>query len=170
MDKYFDFTETITLGVNETRHMEAILQAKPGILVIESIPNNAEFYLNGEYMGKTPLTLNNIEGGTYDYVMKYPHYEQWSSSLIIHPDETTSLEITMDKIFWYTGYFKGMIGVVGILLIIIIFYVYKKRKFAKKGEKVNKIEEEKQKLDEMLVKEIISQKEYDVAIKDLERK
>ncbi|MGA2121423.1 MAG: PEGA domain-containing protein [Methanoregula sp.] len=40
-------------------------QAQPGSLVISSLPNNASIVVNGQYRGKTPLTLDNLDPGTY---------------------------------------------------------------------------------------------------------
>jgi hypothetical protein len=40
-------------------------QVQPGSLVISSVPKDASIVVNGQYRGKTPLTLDNLDPGTY---------------------------------------------------------------------------------------------------------
>ncbi len=58
-------TISVTLGNPSISLTAQTTQALPGSLVIGSVPDNASVVVNGQYRGKTPLTLDNLDPGTY---------------------------------------------------------------------------------------------------------
>jgi hypothetical protein len=58
-------TISVTFGSPTISITTQAPQAQPGSLVISSLPDNASIVVNGQYRGKTPLTLDNLDPGTY---------------------------------------------------------------------------------------------------------
>jgi len=60
---------------------------KKGSLVVKSGPPNAEWFLDGVYVGTTPDEMTNIEQGDYLVEVKKKGYRDWSKSVEIDPGE-----------------------------------------------------------------------------------
>jgi hypothetical protein len=56
-------TITITLGKPS---ITVDTPAQPGGMDLQSVPDGASLMVNGEYRGKTPLTINDLPAGTYN--------------------------------------------------------------------------------------------------------
>ncbi len=60
-------------------------------LTIESRPEGADIYLNGQNIGTTPYTYNNINSGIYDIKIKKPGFLDYSQNFTIYPAEKRRL-------------------------------------------------------------------------------
>lgn len=121
-NKYYDYTTSVTVETDRTVYVEASLEEKPGSIYVESIPSGAEVYLDGSYKGKTPLTIATLKRGTYTLVVKYSgHYDE-RLNVSVYPDETTTNEVYLRKVFWRTGYFA--FGVIVLIAVIAIAFRY----------------------------------------------
>jgi hypothetical protein len=81
---YSDWSQNITVN-NNVQTVNATLtpiSATNGSIVLESDPSNAAVYLNTEYKGKTPITIN-ISHGTYRVVMQKTGYLDWSNRISV---------------------------------------------------------------------------------------
>jgi len=63
-----------------------------GFLEIETFPSDAEIFMDGDYKGKSHITLNNIPSGTHNIVIKNGGYEDFVSQVTIEPGKKTFLE------------------------------------------------------------------------------
>lgn len=52
-----------------------------GVIKIESNPSSADVYLDGEYYGKTPITVKDVEMGLHTYTLKCPGHPDYTSSM-----------------------------------------------------------------------------------------
>lgn len=174
-DKYFDYTKWITVDANRTTYIEANLEEKPGSIKINSIPSRADVYLDGTHKGETPITIFHVESGTYALTLKHQGYKDWAKSVDVYPDEESSVDVSMQKIFWRTWYFSmSVISVIVILFCLILWskrrYIISVSKSSNLEERIQKFKQTKNNLDEMLSKELISQEEHEIAKREIEKK
>lgn len=81
---YSDWSQNITLN-NNVQTVNATLthiSTTNGSVSVESDPSNAAVFLNTEYKGKTPITLN-ISHGTYRVVIQKTGYLDWSNRISV---------------------------------------------------------------------------------------
>ncbi|MFH1072900.1 MAG: PEGA domain-containing protein [Nanoarchaeota archaeon] len=93
---YQDYVKEVYIYPDQIAYVVASLVAdtnKTGTLYVSSIPNNAEFYLNSAYKGKTPLTLEALAPGTYQARLTLPHYKPYTSTVEIRAGEQARIEL-----------------------------------------------------------------------------
>jgi ribosomal protein S5 len=81
---YSDWSQNITVN-NNAQTVNATLtaiSATNGSIVLESDPSDAAVYLNTEFKGKTPITIN-ISRGTYRVVIQKTGYQDWSNRISV---------------------------------------------------------------------------------------
>jgi hypothetical protein len=64
---------------------------KTGAITITSSPPGAEVYLNNEYRGTTPNTLNAVPAGNHTIEIREPGYVNWSTSIVVTSGSTASV-------------------------------------------------------------------------------
>lgn len=69
-----------------------------GTVVINSDPVGAEVFANGESLGKTPLTLNNIQPGGVSYTLNRNLYHSATLTGTVAPEKTLNLSLEMEPI------------------------------------------------------------------------
>ena len=69
-----------------------------GIVVINSDPSGAEVFANGESIGTTPLTLNNVQPGNVSYTLNRNLYHSATLTGKVVPEKTVNLSLTMEPI------------------------------------------------------------------------
>jgi hypothetical protein len=89
---YSDWSQNITLS-NNVQTVNATLSplsTTNGSIALESDPSNATVFLNTEYKGKTPITLN-ISRGTYRIVIQKTGYLDWSNRISVTAGKRTDV-------------------------------------------------------------------------------
>jgi|GEM_PF-2717229 len=76
--------------------MGVILSACAG-LNISTQPTGAEVYLDGQLMGTTPLTKEEIIAGRHVLTMRQTGYELWTSTIMLPPWDTTRIQENLDR-------------------------------------------------------------------------
>jgi len=71
-----------------------------GTLKISSIPSQASIYINGEYEGETPLTLD-VEAGTYTIRISKADYQDYTTTITVEPGETKTINAKLTPAFGY---------------------------------------------------------------------
>jgi serine/threonine protein kinase len=70
-----------------------------GFLVINSIPDGAMVFINGDSTGKlTPATIGSLKPGEYKLELKKEAYESYTQKVSISNGETIRLDVTLSKI------------------------------------------------------------------------
>lgn len=75
-----------------------VLKPSCGDIVIKSQPAGADWFLNGELMGKTPGKTKALEKGTYSIKIKKEKYADWETNVVIHPQKNDPIVAKLDPI------------------------------------------------------------------------
>lgn len=65
LDGYRDEVRELTMRAGDTQMLALHLNGLPGTLTLTSVPEGARFYVNGEFAGKSPVTVANLKPGDY---------------------------------------------------------------------------------------------------------
>jgi len=93
-ENYEDSTQSVTVKANQTGQVSITLKEIPspkpktGNLSVSSIPAGAQVYVNGTYKGLTPITINNLNPGTYSIQLKLDGYKIVYGSVVVSADDT----------------------------------------------------------------------------------
>ena len=60
-----------------------------GSIFVSSFPSGANIYLDNEYKGLTPLTLEYIENGRHDVRVRHAGYEDWITNVVVYGDSSS---------------------------------------------------------------------------------
>jgi len=66
------------------------------MLKVSSIPSQASIYINGEYRGETPLTLE-VEAGTYAIRISKDDYQDYTTTVTIEPGKTATVSANLTQ-------------------------------------------------------------------------
>ncbi|WP_297491602.1 PEGA domain-containing protein, partial [Thermococcus sp.] len=98
---YFPYEEDVELESGALRLVSATLQKVPevkwSVLRINSDPSDASVYINGTYMGKTPLTLN-VSPGVYRVELSKGGYVGYSTFVTLVNHQTKELSVRLSRI------------------------------------------------------------------------
>lgn len=73
-----------------------------GTLNINSTPQGAQVYLNGRFVGNTPLTVR-VTPGRQDVELRLAGYESYRTSLNVNPGQTLNINAALERIRPITG-------------------------------------------------------------------
>ncbi len=59
-----------------------------GSISVSSSPSGASIYLDGNYEGITPTTIEKVEEGSYTITLKYTGYQDWSQTISVRSGDT----------------------------------------------------------------------------------
>ncbi|NJF26148.1 PEGA domain-containing protein, partial [Thermococcus sp. Bubb.Bath] len=99
-DGYHDYTETVLINPGETKEVHATLVEKKGTLHISSIPEGASVYIDGNYMGKTPQTLQ-VLPGTHIVTIAMEDYQNYTTTITVGAGESKTISPTLQPVFGY---------------------------------------------------------------------
>lgn len=83
----------ITAGVSGS--LSAAATSRPGSLAVSSEPSDASVVVGGQYRGKTPLTVSNLDPGTYAVTVSKFGYTAYSGSVTIGSGEEALITATL---------------------------------------------------------------------------
>ncbi len=69
------YSESLKLSAGESQTITAVLKPIPSDLEIVSIPAGARIYVNNQFRGKGPVSMTNLEPGTYRIRAELPAHE-----------------------------------------------------------------------------------------------
>lgn len=87
LDGYFEYSTTVTVKASDTKEISVNLKPKPGKLRIKSEPSGAEVYVNGTYIGKTPIDGYSLNPGKYWIEVKLPKYQVYEKRITVVPGQ-----------------------------------------------------------------------------------
>lgn len=101
------YTQTLKLSAGEKQELTAVLQPIPAELTVVSIPTKARVYVNNQFRGEAPVSLQKLEPGTYSIRAELPAHEPMLRTVVLkHADKvveefrlqrnTGGLEITTE--------------------------------------------------------------------------
>ena len=80
---YLSETREVVLNAGDERSLDVKLEGLPGALLVTSVPGRARVYVNGSYVGNTPLTMQNLKPGQYDLRTELDGYVTMSRQVTI---------------------------------------------------------------------------------------
>ena len=87
----------VTLRINEFKRIDLVMEKKQGKLSVSAGVPQADVYLSGQFMGKTPLTVNAVDLGTYTLQVKKEGYLEFTKQVEISDIEEARLEVNFVK-------------------------------------------------------------------------
>jgi hypothetical protein len=94
LEGYEDWERTVVVRAGVITSVMAELTTLPpptGSLSITSRPEGAEVYLDDDFRGRTPLTLENLPPGSYRLKVILEGYEDWERSVVVRAGVITSV-------------------------------------------------------------------------------
>jgi sugar lactone lactonase YvrE len=102
LEDYQDYEGKVVIESNRPSEFTASFKIKPGTISLTSDPSDALVYLNGRYMGNSPISLAGLEPSAYDLALTHTGYEVWEKKgITVSPGATTNVRAQLDKHILY---------------------------------------------------------------------
>ena len=98
MSAYQDYTSSASITAGSTTSVSATLTPATGSVTITSTPSDADVWISGSplvYKGTTPITISNLDPGTYDYKLTKTGYYDETGTFSIASNVTTTLDVPL---------------------------------------------------------------------------
>jgi|SRR5665648_28207 len=101
---YLDWVSRILVLSNQTQTVDAYLEPEisQGLITVHSNVSGAKIFVNGTYTATTSssraTTIEEIKEGLYEITLTNDGYRTWVEEIWVYADESTPLDINMDKI------------------------------------------------------------------------
>lgn len=91
------YVMTVT-GIIVNGQMQEAPRTKTGWIILDSSPQGASVYINGNFVGNTPLNNYKQAYGTYSYRLEHPNYHETSGTIELN-DSRIEKTVTMTPAF-----------------------------------------------------------------------
>ncbi|MDP6924569.1 MAG: PEGA domain-containing protein [Candidatus Scalindua sp.] len=91
MDEFNIWSQSVVVKANKETSLTAVLQGRDCSVAIESKPTKAEVYIDGDNMGVTPFTIDDVKPGKHLVEVKLDRYEVWSEEIDADAKKKTSI-------------------------------------------------------------------------------
>jgi formylglycine-generating enzyme required for sulfatase activity/serine/threonine protein kinase len=95
---YDSIKRTVSVLPGKEVKSKFVLKPSCGNVVVKSLPNGANWYLNGKSMGKTPGKTGKVEKGVYRIKVTKENYADWEVDATIKPKKNNPIIATLDLI------------------------------------------------------------------------
>ena len=68
-----------------------VIEPETGTIIVTSVPEGAEVYLDNEYRGTTPVTIRSVPAGTHQVELRRDGYERWSVPVTVTGGGTSTV-------------------------------------------------------------------------------
>lgn len=76
---------------------EYLSDSRSGRISVFGYPHLASVYLDQEYVGEVPFTIDNVRPGPYTVMIRKDEYKTWTKQVTVKPGKTLYLEVYLDK-------------------------------------------------------------------------
>ncbi len=120
MSGYRVYEERFTINRNINKSVYLVHAVRTRRLTVTSSPSRAEVFIDGSYVGRTPLSLS-LEEGTYDLLIGLPGYWNHSERVRLTTDRYLDVTLTPDTrpIFYRRTAWLGDIPLDRFLLLSV---------------------------------------------------
>lgn len=101
-----DSTTYYVMGTDNMRPTDYRV-ARYGGMDIDTVPNNARIYIDGQYYGRTPQVVDRLEIGYHALLLTKEGYQPYSCSVYVQGNQTKQLDIFMKETPIEPGYSRG---------------------------------------------------------------
>jgi hypothetical protein len=98
LNEYQKWSENADIVPGEETTINAVLQKMPGSISVKSEPADSRICIDGNEVGTTPASINDIESGTHIVELKMDGYEVWSINVEVKPDKESCLTAVLQQI------------------------------------------------------------------------
>ena len=98
---YEDSVSSVTVNSGQTSTVEAALvpaAVETGALSISSSPTGAEVYIDNVNRGIAPVTIDDMQPGTYTVSLRLSGYSEWSGQAVVNAGSTSYVSGTLSLI------------------------------------------------------------------------
>ncbi|MCH7528161.1 MAG: PEGA domain-containing protein [Candidatus Marinimicrobia bacterium] len=114
---YFTGTSKALVLQGRLEEIAIVLEEKPGRILVETVPENAQVFLDEAFAGRTPLVISDLKRGTYSIKLSIP-YASTQRELEVLPDTETRVSHRFDKSSSYllSAFWASMMSVLLFLI------------------------------------------------------
>lgn len=76
----------------------AVLSDEVGNIDISSSPTGAAIYVDSEYKGVTPDSVEDLDAGSHKVILKKSGYEEWAKMVKVTAGDTTSVDADLEEV------------------------------------------------------------------------
>jgi hypothetical protein len=103
MGGYQTYTTTVSVSPNTVSEVSAILQptstpAGSGALSVSSTPSGANVYLDNNFVGITPVTLQSVGAGSHLITLKMQDYQEYSTTVQVNDGATSTVSAALSAV------------------------------------------------------------------------
>jgi len=111
---------------------------KKGSIDVSTKPSNASVYLDGDYKGKTPLTIPNVSLGHHTIKLEKEDYPPYEERVMVSADGSVTVTKDLEKVWWKDPpIIVAIIGIIICAIIGVIGLIMSRREKGKKGGNSN---------------------------------
>ncbi len=109
---FFSYRSTIRLRKDELAEISRVLEEKPGRVLVETVPSNAQVFLNDDFVGRSPLVIEGVKRGSYSVRMNLP-YTSEQVYVTVLPDQQVGVthRFLKPKSYVYTVMWASIVSV-----------------------------------------------------------
>ncbi len=96
-DKHEIYIETVKIKEDEKSQVEVKLKPQTGALLIKTVPDKVNIYLDGEFYGLSPKRIENLLAGEHDIYLKKEGYKNLKEKIEIVFNELTTRKIKLKQ-------------------------------------------------------------------------
>jgi hypothetical protein len=99
---YNDWNHTISVGSGQMAAINAELEAKKevtGSLAVITDPPGAEIYIDGNFKGVSPVTIQGISAGMHSVLLTLPEYMDNTTSVSVTAGQTQKYTAGLQKVY-----------------------------------------------------------------------
>ena len=98
LDGFADEVRELAINPGDEQTLPIVLKGLPGTLHLESVPEGARFYVNGESRGKGPQTLAGLKPGEYEVRAELEGYGTVSETVKLANGESARREFRLSNV------------------------------------------------------------------------
>jgi len=96
-ENFKTFYKSVKIQSGQLSELKAVMEVIPGQLLVQSVPTAARVFLGTDFMGNTPLLLENIKPGTTNITVKLNGYSDYKEDVQILPGKKIELNAGMSR-------------------------------------------------------------------------
>ena len=94
-NEYEQYSTNLTLSSGERKEITVKLVPTFGYMSVKSDKENAKVYIDGKYLGNTPIAQYKLPVGSHVLEIKHPSCKDYKANITINPGETLSLNVEL---------------------------------------------------------------------------
>ncbi len=97
---YQAYVTTVNVAAGGTSQVNAILSPvpNPGLIAIDSTPQGADIYVDGNFNGETPFTVGGLTPGPHQVVLVFPGYAPYTATVQVQAGQTASVNAILAQV------------------------------------------------------------------------